>query len=334
MLFIPIFANAKGLNFIMENEVTEEQEVNGSSVILGNNITSKNKVSGIDILLGNNVTFEGDSQYGVFLGNNINVKGNIANDGFIFGNVVKLDSDVVVNRDLIIFGSEVIVDGKINRDITIYASNVEVNGEISGNVKIIAEQITVKGNISGILSYKEDAVIDISGTVNETEVIAVEKVSIQDKIWQFIVNYGGTLVIFVAIALVMPQIFKKIQKENKNITILNWFSLFGFGTLSIILVPFIFLLLLNLIFGFSLAILLLIIYVVAIWLSHIFTSYLIGYLIWKNLIKKEENIYLIGLIGISIVSLMTAIPNFGILISVVCVMIGMGLILQQFKKDN
>ena len=92
--------------------------------------------------------------------------------------------------------------------------------------------------------------------------------------------------------------------------------------------------LLTLTFCLPLSILLLILYILAIWLSNIFTSYLLGNLIWKNFIKKDENIYLIGLIGISVISILTIIPYIGTLFSVISVMIGMGIILQQFKKDN
>lgn len=336
LFFIPVFIRAEGLNFVADENVDEQKEVKGSSIIFGNNVNSNNVVEGIDALFGNNVTFEGQSDYGLFFGNNVNVSGTIKNDGFIFGNVIKFDDNVIVNRDLIIFGSDVTIDGKINRDITIYALNVTINGEVLGDANIKANEIKINGNINETLSYNEDAIIEIDGSVGETKLTEklTADVSIQDKIWQFIVNYGGTLVIFLVFALLVPQLFKRIQNKNEKITVLNGFSLFGFGTLSIILIPVIFMLLLTLIFGMPLAILLLVLYILAIWLSSIFTSYLIGYLIWKNFVKKDNNIYLIGLIGISIVSILSILPYIGTLISIVCIMIGMGIILQQFKKDN
>lgn len=337
LFLIPISVKAEGLNFKMNETVNEEIEVQGSSIILGNNVDSGNTVIGIDALFGNNVTFSGESDYGLFFGNNVNVKGTIKNDGFVFGNIIKFDEDAVVNRDLVVFGSEVTIDGKINRDVKIYASSVTINGEILGDVEVKANAITVSGNIKGVLSYNNDAEINISGTVSKTKLtdpIAVE-LTLQDKIWQFIVNYGSTLVIFLVLALIVPQLFKRIENKNKDITVLNFFSLFGFGTLSLILIPVIFLLLFSFVFGISLAILLLILYIVAIWLSSIFTSYLIGYLIWNKILKKENNnMYLIGLIGISLINVLNLIPSIGTLITIICIMIGMGIILQQFKKDN
>lgn len=336
LLIIPIIIKADGLNFIAEEDVEDTKEVVGSSIIFGNNVTSDNIVEGIDMLFGNNVNFNGESDYSIILGNNVNVKGIINNDGFIFGNVITFDENVVISRDLIIFGSDITINGKINRDVRIYGMNVKINGEISGNVEVKATEITVDGKIDGTLSYNEDAIIAINGEVNKTNKTEklVADVTFQDKLWDFIVDYGGKLVLFLAFALLVPQLFKRIDKKNEKITILNVFSLFGFGTLSLILIPTIFLMLLTLIFCMPLAILILILYIIAIWLSSIFTSYLVGNLIWKKFIKKEENIYLTGLIGISIVSILSIIPYIGVLISAIVVMFGMGIILQQFKKDN
>lgn len=336
LLIIPMIIRADGLNFIADEDVDDTKEVVGSSVIFGNNVTSNNIVEGIDMLFGNNVNFNGESDYSLIFGNNISVKGNIKNDGFIFGNVIVFDENVTINRDLIIFGSDITIKGKINRDVTIYGMNVKIDAEIAGNVNLKATEVTVDGKIGGTLSYNEDAVIAINGEVNETKTTEklVSEVTFQDKIWSFIANYGGKLVLFLAFALFVPQLFKRIDKKNENITILNGFSLFGFGTLSIILIPVIFLMLLTLVFCMPLAILLLILYILAIWLSSIFTSYLVGNLIWKYFVKKDENVYLTGLIGISVISILSVVPYLGTLISVISIMIGMGVILQQFKKDN
>ena len=221
------------------------------------------------------------------------------------------------------------------RDAKIYAMNVTINGNINGNVDIKSSDIKINGNIDGVLSYNEDAVIENKGNVNEFNITEkmYKEITFQEKVWQFITNYGSLLLIFLFFAFITPKLFKRIEHKNEKLTILNFFSLFGFGTLSVILIPIIFILLLTLVFGTSLAILLLIFYIVCIWLSSLFTSYLIGYLVWKNIIKKDNNVYLIGLIGISIISVLSIIPFIGNLISVISIFVGMGIILQQLKKD-
>lgn len=334
LLLIPISVNA--LNINVSGEVKENQEIQGSSILLGNYVENTNKVSGLDMTLGNTIKYEGESEYLLSAGNNIEINGTVKNDGFVFGNVVNFNENSIIERDLLVLASNVTISGTIKKDVTIYASTVTINGNIE-NVNIKANEIIIENANINNLSYNEDAVIEVKdsqvNTTNLTEKLQSE-VTIQDQIMNFIYNLGGILVIFLALYLLAPKLFKKIENNNANITVLNVFSMFGFGTLSLILIPVIFILLLTITFCIPLAILLLILYVLAIWLSSIFTGYLLGYVIWTKLMKKENNPLLIGLIGIVVLNLLGIIPYIGILITVISVMIGMGIILQQFKRNE
>lgn len=334
LLLIPISVNA--LNINVNGEVKENQEIQGSSILLGNYVENTNKVSGLDMTLGNTIKYEGESEYLLSAGNNIEINGTVKNDGFVFGNVVNFNENSIIERDLLVLASNVTISGTIKKDVTIYASTVTINGNIE-NVNIKANEIIIENANINNLSYNEDAVIEAKdsqvNTTNLTEKLQSE-VTIQDQIMNFIYNLGGILVIFLALYLLAPKLFKKIESNNANITVLNVFSMFGFGTLSLILIPVIFILLLTITFCIPLAILLLILYVLAIWLSSIFTGYLLGYVIWTKLMKKENNPLLIGLIGIVVLNLLGIIPYIGILITVISVMIGIGVILQQFKRNE
>lgn len=334
LLLIPISVNA--LNININGEVKENQEIQGSSILLGNYVENTNKVSGLDMTLGNTIKYEGESEYLLSAGNNIEINGIVKNDGFVFGNVVNFNENSIIERDLLVLASNVTISGTIKKDVTIYASTVTINGNIE-NVNIKANEIIIENANINNLSYNEDAVIEVKdsqvNTTNLTEKLQSE-VTIQDQIMNFIYNLGGILVIFLALYLLAPKLFKKIESNNANITVLNVFSMFGFGTLSLILIPVIFILLLTITFCIPLAILLLILYVLAIWLSSIFTGYLLGYVIWTKLMKKENNPLLTGLIGIVVLNLLGIIPYIGILITVISVMIGIGVILQQFKRNE
>lgn len=334
LLLIPISVNA--LNINVNGEVKENQEIQGSSILLGNYVENTNKVSGLDMTLGNTIKYEGESEYLLSAGNNIEINGTVKNDGFVFGNVVNFNENSIIERDLLVLASNVTISGTIKKDVTIYASTVTINGNIE-NVNIKANEIIIENANINNLSYNEDAVIEVKdsqvNTTNLTEKLQSE-VTIQDQIMNFIYNLGGILVIFLALYLLAPKLFKKIESNNANITVLNVFSMFGFGTLSLILIPVIFILLLTITFCIPLAILLLILYVLAIWLSSIFTGYLLGYVIWTKLMKKENNPLLTGLIGIVVLNLLGIIPYIGILITVISVMIGIGVILQQFKRNE
>lgn len=336
LLVVPMIAKAD-VNILTDDNINEEKEVDSSSVIFGNNIISNNTTKGIEALFGNNIDYNGTSDYSLVFGNTVNINGAINNDGFIFGNMININENSNINRDLVIFGNEVKINGKINRDVKIYAASVVINGEVTENLIINADTIDINEATIGKLSYNKDANISIDDRAKINETVLTDEIFVKqtltDKIMNFIISLISTLVLFAVICLVIPQLFKRINKKNENINTLSFFSLFGFGALSLILIPAIFFLLFRFTFTLPLALLILALFIIFICLSTIFAGYLLGFVIWKNFIKKEENPLLIGLIGISIISVITAIPNLGFVFSFIAIMIGMGLILQQFKKD-
>ena len=313
----------------------EEKELDSSSIIYGEEVTSENTTKGIEFLLGNSVTFNGNSDYALILGSSIDINGTINNDGFIIGGEVNINENANVNRDLIILADMVNISGKVERDIKIYATTVNIKGEV-GNLDIKASMINLENASINKLSYNEDAVFENNNSkVNETNLTEKisQEVSIIDNVMNFIINLVSMLVLFAVICLIVPKLFNRINEKNKKFDTLKFFSLFGFGALSLILIPTVAILLFRLAFTIPLALLLLVLFVIAICLATIFTGYLLGCVIWNKFIKKEENSLLIGLIGISIITILTSIPNIGIIFMFISIMIGMGIILEQFKKD-
>ena len=116
-------------------------------------------------------------------------------------------------------------------------------------------------------------------------------------------------------------------------SIFNIVSSLGFGLLTIILIPIISILLLISTFASSLGVLLLVLFVISICLSTIFTSYYIGSIIWDKFIKKERNTLLIGLIGITIIKILSIIPIFGSIVTFLSLLFGLNIIIKLFTKD-
>ena len=340
LMLVPTFVKADdNFNIVTEDEVSSDVNVEGSNLLLGNNVTSNDAVNGINMLFGNNVNYKANSDYAVVAGNNVNVFGNVNNDGFIFGNLISFDEGFVANRDLFIFGNTVTLKGKINRDITIYAASVIVeNVIVEGDLTINASSIDINsGEVKGVLSYNEDAVIEIDENANITDTKLLEKivkeVSLKDKIVNFFVDYAGVLVVFLVLALIVPKLFSRIENKFEEIKLFDLFSSLGFGALLLVFIPIIFILLLTTTIGVQASILLLIVYIVSVWLSNIFTGYLIGLIIWKKYIKKDINILLVGLVGISTISLLQYVPYIGVYVTVVSLMVGLGIIFRLFRKD-
>lgn len=328
--------------FVIEADesVTSKADVNGSGVYAGNNVTFENNIDGIGILAGNNVTFKGKAEYGLLAGNNINVNGNIEKEGFIFGNIINFDKDFVGNRDVFVFGNTVTLNGTITRDVTVFASQVIVKGKVQGNVTISTDKLEVakEAEIVGTLKYNEDAKVDIASgaTIAKTETTKalVRAYSFQERVWNFVVNYAGMLVLFLVLGLILPGLFTRIEKKTKDFSLASVFSTLGYGLLLLFFVPILFVVFSTLVFGLPLALLLLALYVVVICLSTIFTGYLLGLLIWKLLIKKDFNVLLVGLVGITALMALQSIPVVGTIIAFLSILITLGLVICLFKKDE
>lgn len=340
LLCIPFTVSAEEkFNIVAKDELSSEVNVVGSNVLLGNNVTSNDVVNGINMLFGNNVNHKANSDYAVVAGNNVNIFGNVNNDGFIFGNLILFDEGFIANRDLFVFGNTVTLKGKINRDVTIYASSVIVeNLVVEGNMTINASTININsGEVKGVLSYNEDAVVEIGESANITDTKLLEKivkeVSLKEKIVNFFVDYAGILVVFLVLALIIPKLFMRIENKYEEVKLFDLFSSLGFGALLLVFIPVLFILLLTTTIGVQASILLLIAYIVGVWLSNIFTGYLIGLLIWKKIIKKDINILLVGLVGISAISILQVIPYINVYVTIISLMVGLGVIFRLFKKD-
>lgn len=347
VLLAPFSVNAldnevkEEFNVTIEDEAKLENDVNASSILAGNNVISTNTVNGINMLAGNNVDYQGDSEYLLLVGNNVELSGNIKNDGFILGNLVTFKEDFIANRDLFIFATDVKLNGTINRDITIYGTNVVLdNAKISGNIKIYATTLEIKDTsiIEGVLSYNEDAETNIyeNAQINETTITEklIKETPLKDMIFTYLIDYASVMVIFVVLAFTIPNLFRKIESSNKEISISKFISLFGFGALVLIAVPVLVLTLFTTVIGSSLALLLLAIYIILVCLTNILFGYLLGYIIWKKFIKKESNILLIGLIGITLVSILQIVPVIGEFVTLISLMVGLGINLKLFKKDE
>lgn len=323
---------------IFEDDIKTEKDVKGSSLLAGNNVISNNYVDGINMLLGNNVEHKGISEYTLMLGNVVNVSGNIKKDGFIFGNIITINEDFYADRDLTIFGSTVNISGSIDRDVIIYASSVKLeNVEILGNVTIYATTLEVKGvSINGILSYNEDIekIISDDSLITETKLLErlVKPITFKEQIYSLFISYASTMVLFLALAFVISNLFKKVENITENIKLPQIFSLLGYGALLLIGIPMVLIMLFTTVIGTSLSLIGLLVYIIAVCLSTILTGYFIGYLIWKKFVKKENNVLLIGLIGITFITILQLVPIIGEYVAILSMMAGLGIILKLLKK--
>lgn len=327
-----------GFQLVTGDSVSSENTVNGSAVEAGNTVDSNNTINGVAVLLGNKVDFDGKADYSLFAGNIINLKGTINNDALVAGNSVTFDENFKINRDLFVFANQVTLNGGFDRDVTIYANTVTIEGVIEGVVSINASTVNVKEGtvINGTLKYNKDAEYNEENNTAIAKIEQTDEINVEMGYSEHIIytlrNLTFMLVIFLVLALLVPELFKRIEKMNKDINLFKGLSLMGFGALTLIALPIVAILLISLYFGLPLAVITLILYGIAIYLSNIFTGYLLGDILWKKYIKREYNLLLVGLLGIGIIYILELIPFINTLVSIISLLIGIGIVINLFKK--
>lgn len=320
-----------------DDEVNLNADVKGSSALAGEKVNLKSDIDGIAFGASSETDFSGIAEYGVFAGMTVNINGTINNDAFIAGNTVNIQKKGDIKRDVIIAGNDVKINGNIDRNLTVYGNNVEINGSVTGHVKLVVSSVKVSDEAElGSISYPEDAKVSISdkasvGEVTKTEAINTSTTTISDVIVSNVFSLVGLLVVFAVLTLVCPSVFSKIQDKYSKFDFDKGIEVVTKGLLSLILVPMIIMLCISFSFGIPLAFILIALYVIAIYLSTIFASYLLGYKIWQKFGKRDINILVIGLLGLLIVMILKMIPGVNVIVNVITLLIGLGLIIDGFK---
>lgn len=327
----------------VDNDVVLEDTYNSSVATAGDSVEINGKVNGISLIAGNKVTFDGTSDYGVMVGNSVNINGTINNDLFLAGNIVTFDKSAKLQRDAVVAASDVEINGEINRNISIYASKVTFKDvTIKGNVKIYGTNITVGKNtvIEGNLSYPEDAAYKADKDATIGNIIKTEPIQNEDdenffatvsaKIWSFL----SLIVVFAVISLLFPKVFNKINNKFEKMELGEVIEVFTKGLVAIVFVPVIVVLLCCLMIGIPLGIIMILLYGIAIYLSTIFTAYLLGYKIWQKVFNKDINMLALGLIGLFILFILSLIPGVRTLVSILTTLIGLGLIVDVIKPKK
>ena len=324
-----------------DNDVTISDVYNSSVAVAGDSVSVDGVIHGFTAMAGNKVTLNGETDYGFIAGNSITLNGLINNDVFVAGNLINSSKDAVFKRDAVIGGADIELNGNFGRNLSLYGTKVTLkNVQVSGNVKIYAESITVeKGTVvTGTLYYPEDSKYKASdeaiiGATEKTSAIKVQDdenyfATVSAKVWSFL----GLALIFAAISLFFPNMFNNINEKYAEFEISEAVEVFTKGLVVIILVPVIAIMLMFTMIGIPLGILLFLVYGISIYLTTIFTGYLIGYKIWQKVFDKDAHILFFGLIGLFILLILQLIPGVRILATIISVLVGLGLIFDTIKK--
>jgi len=145
------------------------------------------------------------------------------------------------------------------------------------------------------------------------------------------IGYAGKFLAFLSKLLVLLIFVKLFGNKIKKIDFKNSFwANIGFGLVVLMVTPFLIILSMVTIVAMPLAMIGLGLYFLAIYLSSIVASVIVGnYIFAKN--KFKENIYLQGILGLLVISLLGLIPVVGGLTKLLIILLGVGIIFKSLK---
>ena len=280
-----------GINTVSAYEITADDTINlkdeitSSSFAFGNIINDESKINGLGVMFGNSLNIASQSDYSINFGNAINYKGT-TKDLIIFGNKVVIEKDAVIERDLIIFASDITIKGQVGGSIRIVSKDALIStGTTLENVHTTCDSLVIDGNTTiNNLTYVEDTKIALKdGNIINKGMIETNDTDKKDysTINSIFLSLVSNWLIFAVMLLVVPKLLT-VSKDNYG-------KIVGYGVGYMIAMPIISLLLLLSIYGSKLSIVFIIMYVVSMLTATPITGYIIGKSIWDKFIKKDES---------------------------------------------
>lgn len=320
--------------------------VAGDFLACGGSVIIAAPVSGDNFILAGSISSRA-SMKGDFraAGGSIDVNESIAGDLVALGYSVR-DTGRVRGSVFIVAANATISDGALG-PVTIYGNNISLAGDFSSDVSIIASgrvALAPGTMIRGSLAYEspDKAVIPASATVvggiTYTNAAYLPDVSTSRMLafvsigFFIIARIIGALILAGILAGLFPKFAEAIvdrvfQDRPRDILLAE---LLGFAIL--VATPIVVAMLLLTFVGIGLALLILILYALLFLLSLVYAGILIGGMLSRRFIKREQILWHDGVLGTAILSLIALVPVIGPPIALLLMLFAAGILLQTFFR--
>ena len=327
----------------IDDNLTFKKDVNGDTALIGQKINSKGNIFGIGFIAGETVNAEGQIDYGFFAGNNIKIKGNIKNSLYIAGNNIIFAKTATIGKDAFIAGENITLEGNLKRNVKLYGTsiNIKEGTTINGNINIKANDITIENNviINGTLKYNEDSKINIKNkdTIKNVKTIKTKE-NKKINTANLLNSLFNIVVVFIVIITILPKSADKTIKAYQDKNVKSYIKSCGNGLLILVCMPIICLMLLMSNIGVNLGLILSGTYLIALYLSYIYSGLIFGDLLLVKVLNLKPNKYLNGIIGVLLIKILAIIPTVGAIVTLLSITLGLNaiynLIIVKSKKQD
>lgn len=318
--------------YLFDDNVTIDYSIDGNLFVMADTVTINSEIGGDAFIIAKNLII--DSQGYIYsnlfaIADSIEIKGVVC-DIFALSNNCTISGGYIF-RDLKLACDTLNLNGIIGRNAFVNFSSINFNTDGNNNALIY-------GNLD--YTSESEAYIPeniINGTVNYTASEISSEESIGSIISDYIFDLGRFLVFVLIIWLLCLVIAPKFLEGTNKYVGKKTLSVFGYGLLSLIVIPIacIILILLQLTSGFSLFLLAL--YVLAIVISKsLFTITANNYVCSKLKINKNVGIFGMLIVSSIVIWLITKVPYIGGLVSFIISVLGLGILVNSIlpKKDK
>ncbi len=136
--------------YLAGDKVTIAQPIEGDLAVAGGDVTVTGAVTGDIAAAGGNVNILGSVGDDVrAAGGTVRITGAIAGDVIVAGGTIIVDATTTIGGDLVIYGGEVTMLGKVGRNLKVGSENVTMLGTVGGVLTVDADTLRIGTAVQG-----------------------------------------------------------------------------------------------------------------------------------------------------------------------------------------
>lgn len=371
-LIYPFFSRAAGSNYfipqgtvIMDDvyKTASRVEINGEIIgdlaVAAEDLKITGKISGDVLAISAKIVIEGEIGGNLrAIGNEIAINGRVGKNATIAANNFSLGETGQIDRNLYLMGGVARIQGVNPGKIWFLGDQMSVSGAKLSNLNLGLGQLSVdeSATIAGSLSYQSDQPANIASgaAVNQ---VNWRKISNENSYQKYLAKYStinyyfGRIITWfswILLGLVIINLIVRLDLTVSSYIVFNVRKALIKGLIYFFIIPIFCLLLFATIIGMPLAIIIMALYLILLYLSQVFTSIALGFLIFKLYVKvrkvsgelswiKKGNVLLLLTVGSFAQIVLISLPYIGRYLQVLIVLWGFGGIMAVggfLFKDN
>jgi len=285
---------------------------------------------------------------------NIKINSNIGGDVYAGGGQIEIGG--IINGNLIVGGGNIVISGKVLKNVIVGGGQVKIDNsaDIGGYVLVGGGKVDLLGKFLGPvkvgardLVVGEKAVINgnLEADVASAEVSSTSKIEGVKKIQIHEIKqpekqmsgrkfaFGREIFTFLGRLVLVLVLVKLLGKKMVSIDIKKSFwSNVGLGLIVLVVTPFLMLMLLITFIGIPLSGIIFLLYILFLSLSRMVTSILVGNFVYQKGYIKNENLYIQGIVGLFLLSVLGLIPFVGTMVKLISLLFGLGIIFKGLRS--